>query len=62
VITSTFGVRSLEKAICATQLEPRPAAGVVLTEPGLAGIVAAVKEGRATFQRILAYTHNSVTK
>jgi hypothetical protein len=38
------------------------ATGVVLTEPGLAGIVAAVKEGRATFQRILAYTHNSVTK
>jgi len=28
----------------------------VLTEPGLGGIVAAVKEGRTTFQRILTYT------
>jgi H+-transporting ATPase len=28
-------------------------AGIVLTEPGLAGIVAAVREGRVTFQRIL---------
>jgi H+-transporting ATPase len=34
----------------------------VLTEPGLAGIVAAVKEGRIIFQRILTYTLNSVTK
>jgi H+-transporting ATPase len=33
-----------------------------LTEPGLAGIVAAVKEGRVTFQRILSYTLNSITK
>jgi len=31
----------------------KSAAGVVLTEAGLAGIVAAVKEGRVTFQRIL---------
>jgi H+-transporting ATPase len=29
---------------------------MVLTEPGLSGIVAAVKEGRTTFQRILRYT------
>ena len=35
---------------------------MVLTNPGLAGIVAAVKEGRITFQRILTYTLNSVTK
>jgi H+-transporting ATPase len=35
---------------------------MALTEPGLAGIVAAVKEGRATFQRILSYTLNSITK
>jgi H+-transporting ATPase len=34
----------------------------VLTEPGLAGIVAAVKEGRITFQRILTYTLNSIIK
>jgi H+-transporting ATPase len=40
----------------------KSAAGMVLTEPGLAGIVAAVKEGRAIFQRILSYTLNSITK
>jgi H+-transporting ATPase len=40
----------------------KSAAGVVLTDPGLAGIVASVKEGRLTFQRILTYTLNSVTK
>ena len=40
----------------------KSAAGMVLTEPGLAGIVAAVKVGRVTFQRILSYTLNSITK
>jgi H+-transporting ATPase len=40
----------------------KSAAGMVLTEPGLAGIVAAVKEGRVTFQRILTYTLNNITK
>jgi H+-transporting ATPase len=40
----------------------KSAAGIVLTKPGLAGVVAAVKEGRVTFQRILTYTLNSVTK
>ena len=40
----------------------KSAAGIVLTKPGLVGIVAAVKEGRATFQRILTYTLSSVTK
>jgi H+-transporting ATPase len=40
----------------------KSAAGMVLTEPGLAGILAAVKEGRVTFQRILTYTLNSITK
>jgi H+-transporting ATPase len=40
----------------------KSAAGMVLTEPGLVGIVAAVKEGRVTFQRILSYTLNSITK
>jgi H+-transporting ATPase len=40
----------------------KSAAGVVLTEAGLGGIVAAVKEGRTTFQRILNYTLNSVLK
>jgi H+-transporting ATPase len=40
----------------------KSAAGIVLTKPGLEGIVASVKEGRVTFQRILTYTLNSVTK
>jgi H+-transporting ATPase len=40
----------------------KSAAGMVLTEPGLAGVVAAVREGRTTFQRILSYTLNSITK
>ena len=40
----------------------KSAAGIVLTKPGLEGVVAAVKEGRITFQRILTYTMNSVTK
>jgi len=40
----------------------KSAAGMVLTKPGLEGVVAAVKEGRVTFQRILTYTLNSMTK
>jgi H+-transporting ATPase len=40
----------------------KSAAGIVLTKPGLDGVVAAVREGRVTFQRILTYTLNSVTK
>jgi H+-transporting ATPase len=40
----------------------KSAAGIVLTDAGLGGIVAAVKEGRSTFQRILTYTLNSVLK
>jgi len=40
----------------------KSAAGIVLTKPGLGGIVASIKEGRITFQRILTYTLNSVTK
>jgi H+-transporting ATPase len=40
----------------------KSAAGVVLTQAGLAGIVAAVKEGRVTFQRIQTYTLNSIIK
>jgi H+-transporting ATPase len=38
----------------------KAAAGIVLTEPGLAGVVAAVKEGRTTYQRILTYTLRSI--
>ena len=40
----------------------KSAAGMVLTQPGLSGIVAAVREGRLIFQRILTYTLNSITK
>lgn len=40
----------------------KSAAGMVLTQPGLVGIVAAVKEGRVTFQRILTYTLNTMIK
>ena len=38
----------------------KSAAGIVLTEPGLAGIVASVRVGRVTFQRILTYTLRSI--
>jgi H+-transporting ATPase len=40
----------------------KSAAGIVLTTPGLGGIVASVKAGRMTFQRIQTYALNSVTK
>ena len=40
----------------------KSAAGMVLTEPGLSGVVAAVKEGRLTYQRIVSYTLNSIIK
>ena len=39
----------------------KSAAGMVLTTAGLAGIVAAIQEGRITFQRIQTYTFNSIT-
>lgn len=38
----------------------KSAAGIVLTEPGLSGIIASVREGRVTFQRILTYTLRSI--
>ena len=38
----------------------KSAAGIVLTRPGLEGVVAAVEEGRTTFQRILTYTLRSI--
>ncbi|MHB1142362.1 MAG: plasma-membrane proton-efflux P-type ATPase [Sulfuricaulis sp.] len=40
----------------------KAAGGVVLTEPGLAGIVFAVREGRIAFQRLLAFTFNMLVK
>jgi RND family efflux transporter MFP subunit len=40
----------------------KSAASMVLTEPGLEGIVTAIKEGRSAFQRILTYTLNALAK
>jgi H+-transporting ATPase len=40
----------------------KAAAAMVLTEPGLAGIVHAVREGRVAFQRLLAFTLNMLVK
>jgi H+-transporting ATPase len=40
----------------------KAAAGMVLTEPGLGGIVLAVREGRIAFERLLAFTFNMVAK
>ena len=40
----------------------KAAAGMVLTQPGLGGIVASVKQGRLIFQRILTYTLNCLNK
>ena len=40
----------------------KAAAGMVMTEPGLAGIVFAVREGRVGFQRLLTYTFNMLVK
>jgi len=34
----------------------KSAAGIVLTDPGLGGIVSSIKEGRSSFQRVLTYT------
>jgi H+-transporting ATPase len=40
----------------------KSAAGMVLTEPGLAGIVFAVREGRIAFKRLLTYALNMLAK
>jgi H+-transporting ATPase len=40
----------------------KAAAGMVMTEPGLAGIVFAVREGRIAFQRLLTYAFNMLVK
>jgi magnesium-transporting ATPase (P-type) len=40
----------------------KAAAGMVMTEPGLAGIMFAVREGRAMFQRLVTYTFNMLVK
>lgn len=40
----------------------KSAASIVLMEPGLEGIVTAIREGRACFQRIRTYTLNALVK
>jgi len=40
----------------------KAAASLVMTEPGLAGIVFAIREGRIAFRRLLAYTFNMLVK
>ncbi|MCL6527325.1 MAG: plasma-membrane proton-efflux P-type ATPase [Thermaceae bacterium] len=40
----------------------KAAASLVLTTPGLSGIVAAVEEGRRIYQRMLSYTLNKIVK
>ncbi|MEO1766848.1 plasma-membrane proton-efflux P-type ATPase [Thiobacter aerophilum] len=40
----------------------KAAAGVVLTEPGLAGVLTVVREGREVHRRMLTYTLNKVLK
>jgi H+-transporting ATPase len=40
----------------------KAAAGMVMTEPGLAGVMFAVREGRVVFQRLLTYTFNMLIK
>jgi H+-transporting ATPase len=40
----------------------KAAAGAVLTEPGLSGVVHAIREGRIAFQRMRAYTFNMLVK
>ncbi len=49
-------------AVCTATDVAKAAAGIVLTEPGLEGIVSAVREGRVTFQRILTYALRSMTQ
>ncbi len=40
----------------------KSAAGMVLTDPGLVGVVFAVREGRIAFRRLLTYALNMLTK
>jgi H+-transporting ATPase len=40
----------------------KAAASLVMTEPGLTGIVFAIREGRIAFQRLLTYTFNMLIK
>lgn len=40
----------------------KEAAGIVLTDPGLANVVSAVRDGRRVYQRMLTYTLNKIAK
>lgn len=40
----------------------KAAAGLVLTTPGLSGVMAAIEEGRQTFRRVQTYALNSIIK
>ncbi|MDE2167672.1 MAG: HAD-IC family P-type ATPase [Alphaproteobacteria bacterium] len=40
----------------------KAAAGMVMTEPGLGGIVLAIREGRVAFRRLLSFTFNMLVK
>lgn len=40
----------------------KSAAGMVLTQPGLAGVLAAVEEGRAAFRRVLTYALGTIAR
>lgn len=40
----------------------KAAAGIVLTEPGLGGVLAAIEEGRKAFRRVHTYALNSIVK
>jgi H+-transporting ATPase len=57
---TTPALRQAQIGIAVSTATEKSAAGIVLTGPGLAGIVAAVREGRVTFQRILTYTLRSL--
>jgi H+-transporting ATPase len=49
-------------AVAAATDVAKAAAGMVLIEPGLSGILAAVREGRIAFQRLLTYALNMLVK
>ena len=55
-LTPALRQAQLGIAVSAATDVAKAAAGVVLTEPGLGGIVACIKEGRSAFQRVLTYT------
>lgn len=55
---SSLYARHMGVAVSTATDVAKSAAGIVLTTARLGGIVAAVKEGRSAFQRILTYTLN----